>query len=125
MKKILALVAALMFVIPTAACTIEAPPAAAPVTVTAEPAPEPQASSQDEQYLDTIRDESPQLNAVPDSSLVELAGNICTSLRSGIPIETVLRIGIESGLDSDSVTSIAAGAVVFYCPDAYTPTSGV
>jgi hypothetical protein len=128
MKKILALIAALMFVIPVAACTTESTPAPT-VTVTA-PAPQERTderyeASTDEQYLRAVRGQSAVLYSVPDGTLVELAVTICEGLRSGLPIETILQIGIDSGLDPTSVASIAAGAVVFYCPGADEQGGGV
>jgi hypothetical protein len=125
MKKILALIAALMFVIPVAACSSDSTPA--PVQTVTAPAPAPYeapAVSTDDRYLNAVRGQSAVLYSVPDATLVELAGTICDGLRAGIPIETVLQIGIDSGLDSTSVAAIAAGAVVFYCPGADERTSG-
>ncbi len=97
------------------------------MTVTA-PAPErfpsETSSGVDRQYLDAVRSKSAVLYSVPDSMLLDIAQSICQSLRAGVPIQTVLQTGLDSGLDSTSVAAIAAGSVVFYCPDADPTLSG-
>lgn len=80
-------------------------------------APQPEPQSKDAVFLDAVRSKSAELNSVPDYMLVDLAGNICDALQAGVPIEQVLTIGVNSGLSSTSVAAIAAGAVVFYCPE--------
>ena len=121
MKKILAAVALTVAIaFPLGGCSTSAEPAPT-VTVTA-PAPEqyqPETSSGiDGQYLNAVRSKSSVLYGVPDQMLLDIAQTICQSLNAGVPIQTVLQTGIDSGLDSTSVAAIAAGAVVFYCPGA-------
>lgn len=118
MKKImtaLAIAVALMF---SAACSSDSTPApAVTVTATAQ-APVSPVETQDEKYLSAIRGRASSLYSVPDADLVSLANQICSGLNSGISIERILQIGLDAGLDSTEVASIAAGAVVFYCPGA-------
>lgn len=117
MKKIAAaaiLAASLLFV--TACGSGEKDLVVVTVTETA-PAPAP-AESTESNYLSAVRNASPELVAVEDSTLVSLANQICNSLNSGVSIERVLQIGVDSGLSSTNVAAVAAGAVVFYCPGA-------
>lgn len=128
MKKFLsALVIAAAVAIPLSGCSSPAPAPQPTVTVTA-PAPErfpsETSSGVDRQYLDAVRSKSAVLYSVPDSMLLDIAQSICQSLRAGVPIQTVLQTGLDSGLDSTSVAAIAAGSVVFYCPDADPTLSG-
>lgn len=127
MKKILAAIAlTVVIAFPLGGCATSPPPATTVAVTAPAPAPyQPETSSgTDAQYLNAVRSRSAVLYNVPDSTLVELAGSICNGLRAGIPIETVLQIGIDSGLDSTTVAVVAAGAVVFYCPGADEQTSG-
>jgi hypothetical protein len=119
MKKILvATIGAFLIAVPLSACSSEtvAEPAPKETVYVPQPAPEP-VVNEDDAFLDAVRSKDSAFYSVPDASLVELAGTICQSLRSGIPITRVIQTGLDSGLSSNQVASIVAGAVVFYCPD--------
>jgi hypothetical protein len=120
MKKILvATLGAILIAVPLSACSSEtvAEPAPKETVYVPQPAPEPQTNSDEDSYLTAVRSKDSALYSVPDASLVELAGTICQSLRSGIPVQRVIQTGLDSGLSTNQVAALVAGAVVFYCPD--------
>jgi type IV secretory pathway VirB10-like protein len=124
MKKFLILAAVVMLAVPVSGCSTGSEPAPT-VTVTA-PAPEREqpAPLSDEAFLSAVRGSAPELARVSDLQLVDLARTICLGLDAGVSIETVLETGINSGLGTNSVAAIAAGAIVFYCPDQESQLNG-
>ena len=119
MKRMLAAVlGTALLVMPLAACSGEQTAAPAPkeTVYVPQPAPEPQVS-EDSAYLSAVRSKDSALYSVPDSQLVSLAGTICQSLRSGVPVRQVLQTGLDAGLSVNQVAALVAGAVVFYCPE--------
>lgn len=117
MKKFIAL----MFVpmaVALGGCSSDTPPTSAPAPVVQQsPQPAPQVSN-DEQFLAAVRSQAPAFYSVSDDQLISLGNKICEGLVAGIPIQQILQTGINSGLSSNEVAAVAAGAVVFYCPGA-------
>lgn len=116
MKKFILATTAVLFVIPVAACSSDPAPAQ-PAAPTVEQSYVPPVVSQDDKFIEIVNERAPVTRSITDSSLISLAQSICSSLRSGVPIETVLQVGLNSGLDTNTVATVTAASVVVYCPD--------
>lgn len=116
MKKFILATIAILFVVPVTACSSDPAPAQ-PAAPTVEQPYEPPVVSQDDRFIEIVNRRAPITLSTADSSLVSLAQSICSSLRSGVPIETVLEIGLNSGLDTNTVATVTAASVVVYCPE--------
>lgn len=70
----------------------------------------------DDLYLEVIREEYPELNDVPDVTLVTVAESTCLLLDSGGTLNDVFRTGQDSGLDPEMNGFITGAAIFAYCP---------
>lgn len=77
----------------------------------------PSMTKKDKQYVRVIRMESPSLRFVSPRQLVRIAKLNCRGLRAGLTIPDVVMAGVSGGLDEDTVLTLVAGAVIFYCPE--------
>lgn len=81
-----------------------------------ESAPEPTVSIES-LYLEVVREEEPDLIAVPDSNLVGLADNICEFFASGGSFEDAVYLGVESGMDIRTTAFLVGASTAAFCPE--------
>lgn len=119
-KFIVALVATLALF--STGCTVQVG-GQAPETPTASPTPEVSdtlsPAEADALYLETVREQYPQLSRIQDSDLIQIAKDACTMLDNGAGIEELFMTFGNSGNDeADTALAFMIGAgIVAYCPE--------
>ena len=76
----------------------------------------PALTKKDKQFVKIVKREAPDLRSVGASLLVKTAKTTCKTLDAGYDVLDVIELGEDSGLDTDTVITLTAAAVVFYCP---------
>ena len=85
------------------------------VTILATPA---QATPQDDRlFYSLVTTDAPTLKTVGRKQLIKAARATCKYLRAGNTIMGAYNIMEDTGFTDNEITSLLAGAVVFYCPD--------
>jgi hypothetical protein len=123
MRKFLVLLVALVALLSTG-CTIqvdskpsETPSASASTT----PSDTPDTSTEDTDalFLRVVRDEYPDLKAVGDDALIQIAKDACTMLDNGANTEDLFNVFGNSGNDDVDVTMafIIGAGIGAYCPE--------
>lgn len=119
MKRILAAVAAAMFVVSLSGCSAQAP--APVVTVTQQaPAPAPAPVSGDAAYLAALHSTNPVFYSIPDTTLLSAGYEVCAMLNQGVPFTSVASSLIAKANGQPEVAkafgNIMGAAVVNLCP---------
>lgn len=70
-----------------------------------------------EDYLFLLRETDPWLEGVEDDLLVENATIVCDSLDSGVSVDEVITMMVDSGIPAFSAGVLTQGAVLYKCPE--------
>lgn len=73
--------------------------------------------SKSDLYLNTVRDEYPELESVDDSLLITYAKNTCDLLENGASGTDIFNAVLESGIDVEVGAYITGAGVQAYCPE--------
>lgn len=76
----------------------------------------PALNKKDKEFVRVLKREAPELKSVSSTLLVKTAKQTCKTLDAGFDVLDVIEIGEESGIDTDTVITMTAAAVVYYCP---------
>lgn len=78
-----------------------------------------QSSVEQEFLYDISLYNTPELEAQSDADLIELGQVICDAFDEGASLRDIVRVGMAGGdgLSQDSLVTVAAAAVVNFCPE--------
>lgn len=114
MRKVIAGISlAVLAVVGLGACSNTSTPDPAPAVSHSASAP----SSDDQAFLDTVHENAPGTENVPDSSLENLGHAICGAFDQGATVQDVANTAEQNGVDAHTAGVITGAAVGVYCPE--------
>ena len=73
-------------------------------------------SNDDATYLTLLRGSDSAFYVVDDQTLIDLGKTTCEAFDAGMTLEMYASVATNSGVTTDQAATIAAAAIVIYCP---------
>lgn len=87
------------------------------VTVTESVAPDNGGKYAPDMFLDYVHGMLPETFGTSNDGLLDFGDTVCSSIDAGVPVTTLVEIGIENGLTSDQISTLIAASIMFLCPE--------
>lgn len=87
------------------------------VTVTESVTPNNGGKYAPDMFFDYIHGMLPETFGVSNDGLLDFGDTVCSSIDAGVPITSLVQIGLDNGLTSDQISTLIAASVMFLCPE--------